>query len=70
MFHMDRNNFCKKEAGLENKKDIVRRLKTLGVPWIHHSQEVEVSHSKYSGTVMVEKTIIKSDASGYTRMYI
>ena len=45
-------------------------IETLGVPWIHHSQEVEVSHSKYSGTVMVEKTIIKSDASGYTRMYI
>ena len=45
-------------------------IETLGVPWIHHSQEVEVSHSKYSGTVKVEKTIIKSDARGYTRMYI
>lgn len=45
-------------------------IETLGVPWIHHSQEVEVSHSKYSGVVKVEKTIIKSDANGYTRMYI
>lgn len=45
-------------------------IETLGVPWIHHSQEVEVSHSKYTGTVTVEKTIIKSDESGYTRMYI
>lgn len=45
-------------------------IETLGVPWIHHSQEIEVSHSKYSGTVNVEKTIIKSDSSGYTRMYI
>lgn len=45
-------------------------IETLGVPWIHHSQEVEVSHSKYSGIVKVEKTIIKSDARGYTRMYI
>lgn len=45
-------------------------IETLGVPWIHHSQEVEVSHSKYSGIVKVEKTIIKSDVRGYTRMYI
>lgn len=45
-------------------------IETLGVPWIHHSQKVEVLHSKYSGTVEVEKTIIKSDARGYTRMYI
>lgn len=45
-------------------------IETLGVPWIHHSQEVEVSHSKYTGTVKVEKTIIKSDSSGFTRMYI
>ena len=45
-------------------------IETLGVPWIHHSQEIEVSHSKYSGIVKVEKTIIKSDERGYTRMYI
>lgn len=45
-------------------------IETFGVPWIHHSQEIEVSHAKYSGIVKVEKTIIKSDANGYTRMYI
>lgn len=45
-------------------------IETLGVPWIHHSQEIEVSHSKYTGTVKVEKTIIRSDSKGYTRMYI
>lgn len=45
-------------------------LETLGVPWIHHSQYVEISHSKYCGIVEVEKTIIKSDARGYTRMFI
>lgn len=45
-------------------------IETLGVPWIHHSQEIEVQHSKYSGTVTVEKTIVRSDADGYTRMYI
>lgn len=45
-------------------------IETFGVPWIHHSQEVEVLHSKHSGIVKVEKVIIKSDAKGYTRMYI
>lgn len=45
-------------------------IETLGVPWLHHSQEVELSHSKYSGTVKIEKTIVKSDANGYTRMYL
>jgi hypothetical protein len=45
-------------------------IETLGVPWIHHSQEIEVSHSKYSGTVKVEKTITRSDENGYTRMFI
>lgn len=43
---------------------------TIGIPWIHHSQEAEVRHSKYTGNVKIEKTIIKSDARGYTRMYI
>lgn len=45
-------------------------IETFGVPWIHHSQTVEVVHAKYSGQAMVEKTIIKSDVNGYTRMYI
>lgn len=45
-------------------------IETFGVPWIHHSQTVEVSHPKYAGQVKVEKTIIKSDVNGYTRMYI
>lgn len=45
-------------------------IETLGVPWIHHSQEIEVEHSKYSGNVTVEKTIVRSDSNGYTRMYL
>jgi len=45
-------------------------LETFGIPWIHHSQDVEILHSRYSGIVNVEKIIIKSDARGYTRMYI
>lgn len=45
-------------------------IETFGVPWIHHSQIIEVSHSKFSGSVKVEKTIVKSDSLGRTRMYI
>lgn len=45
-------------------------IETFGVPWIHHSQAIEVVHTNYTGTVKVEKTIIKSDESGYVRMYI
>lgn len=45
-------------------------VETLGVPWIHHSQTIEISHSKYSGSATVEKTIIRSNEKGYTRMYI
>lgn len=45
-------------------------LETFGIPWIHHSQEVEILHAKYSGAATVEKITIKSDARGYTRMYI
>ncbi len=43
---------------------------TIAIPWIHHSQEVIVEHSKYSGTVVVEKTIVRSDDSGAVHMYI
>lgn len=53
-----------------NKVGEMYELETLGVPWIHHSQEVEVVHSKYSGIVTVEKTITRSDSDGFTRMFI
>lgn len=53
-----------------NKYGDLYEIETLGVPWIHHSQEIEVEHSKYSGNVKVEKAIIKCDVRGFTRMYI
>lgn len=43
---------------------------TIAVPWIHHSQQVEVRHSKYSGIVEVVKTIVRSDDTGAVHMYI
>lgn len=53
-----------------NKYGEMYEIQTFGVPWIHHSQEIEVSHTNFSGVVRTEKTIIKSDESGYVRMYI
>lgn len=53
-----------------NKYGDLWQMETFGIPWIHHSQELEVSHSKFTGTVKVEKTVVKSDERGYTRMYI
>ena len=53
-----------------NKYGDLWQVETFGVPWIHHSQELEISHSKFTGTVKVEKTVVKSDERGYTRMYI
>lgn len=45
-------------------------IETIGIPWIHHSQRIEIKHSKFTGMVTVEKTIIKSDSDGKVRMYI
>ncbi|MCM1120116.1 MAG: hypothetical protein NC543_12250 [bacterium] len=42
----------------------------IAIPWIHHSQQVEIRHSKYEGTVEVQKTIIRSDDTGAVHMYI
>ena len=53
-----------------NRYGELYEIETFGVPWIHHSQKIEVAHTNYTGTVKVEKTIIKSDESGYVRMYI
>lgn len=43
---------------------------TIGIPWIHHSQEVEVVHSKVSGIVRISKVIVKSDRQGEVHMYL
>lgn len=48
----------------------VWKAETIGIPWIHHSQEIEVQHSKYSGYGIVEKVIIRSDDKGFVRQSI
>lgn len=53
-----------------NKYGDMWEAETIAIPWIHHSQEVVVEHSKYSGTVVVEKTIVRSDDSGAVHMHI
>ena len=53
-----------------NKYGDMWEAETIAIPWIHHSQEVIVEHSKYTGTVVVEKTIVRSDDTGAVHMYI
>ena len=53
-----------------NKYGSLWEVETIAVPWIHHSQEVEIQHSKYNGIVTVEKTIVRSDKDGAVHMYI
>lgn len=43
---------------------------TIGIPWIRHSEQVEVIHAKFSGIATVAQTLVRSDARGRTRMYI
>lgn len=45
-------------------------VETLAIPWIHHSQLIEVRHSRYNGMAEVEKTVIKTDQRGAVHMYI
>lgn len=53
-----------------NKYGSLWEAETIAVPWIHHSQQVEVRHSKYSGVAEVERTIVRSDDTGAVHMYI
>lgn len=53
-----------------NKFGSLWEAETVAIPWIHHSQQVEIRHSKFSGTVEVAKTIIRSDDTGAVQMYI
>ncbi len=53
-----------------NKYGSLWEAETIAIPWIHHSQQVEVRHSKYEGTVEIQKTIIRSDDTGAVHMYI
>lgn len=43
---------------------------TIGIPWIHHSEIVEIEHEKYTGYGMVEKVVIRSNEKGYVRQSI
>lgn len=45
-------------------------IETLGVPWIHQGDVIEIRHSKFTGEAKVAKVIIKRNESGYTGMSI
>ena len=53
-----------------NKYGSLWEAETIAVPWIHHSQQVEIRHSKYNGMAEVERTIVRSDDAGAVHMYI
>lgn len=53
-----------------NKYGSLWEAETIAVPWIHHSQQVEIRHSKYNGMAEVERTIVRSDNTGAVHMYI
>lgn len=43
---------------------------TIGIPWIHHSEMIEVESEKYTGYGLVEKVVIRSNEKGYVRQSI
>ncbi len=43
---------------------------TLGIPWLHPGQEVEIIHASYEGTAEIYKIFVKCDERGFTRMYL
>lgn len=43
---------------------------TLGIPWLHPGQAVEISHSSYEGMAEIYKIFVKCDERGFTRMYL
>lgn len=45
-------------------------IETIGLPWIHQSEFIKVSHSKQSGVFEVYKVIIRSDDKGRVRQYL
>lgn len=51
-----------------NRYSELWEIETLGIPWIHHSELIEVQHSKFTGVTEVHKTIIKTDENGFVRM--
>lgn len=53
-----------------NKYGSLWEAETIAVPWIHHSQQAEIRHSKYEGLVEIQKTIVRSDDTGAVHMYI
>lgn len=53
-----------------NKYGTLWEAETIAIPWIHHSQLIEVRHSRFYGITEVEKTVVKTDNRGAVHMYI
>lgn len=45
-------------------------VKTIGIPWIHQGELIEIHHSRYSGQVRVTAAKVKRDEKGQVRMFL
>jgi len=43
---------------------------TVGIPWIHHSDIIEVEHTLYTGYALAKKIVIRRDEKGFIRQSI
>ena len=77
-FHWDTGTDQEDIYILEEGKNILaytefcneREVKTIGIPWIHQGELVEIHHSRYSGQVRVTATKVKRDEKGQVRMFL
>lgn len=77
-FHWDTGTDQEDIYILEEGKNILaytefcneREVKTIGIPWIHQGELVEIRHSRYSGQVRVTATKVKRDEKGQVRMFL
>ena len=77
-FHWDTGTDQEDIYILEEGKNILsytefcneREVKTIGIPWIHQGELVEIHHSRYSGQVRVTATKVKRDEKGQVIMFL
>lgn len=53
-----------------NKYNELWEIETIGIPWIHCGQIIEIVHPKFNGEVRVFKVRLKVDKQGFVRMSI
>lgn len=51
------------------KSGVLWKAEVIAIPWLHHSQEVMISHKEYTGMVEIEEIEVQSEPSGI-KMFI